>query len=274
MPLNIECLGRGYGPAEFHVTSESVERYRESILAVAPATPSAGVVPATFAFLPCWPVILEAVSDPDLGNEAGQIIHGEQRMRFMRPVRIGDVLVTTGHVAQIAPKGRNELYVIELVTMDAARGEIVVRQENVCLSIGTGPGSSGGQTAKETDPPMEGTLRTEKVAIPPNITELYASASGDSNAIHLDDEAARALGFPGRIVHGMCSVGIAVEGAVRTHPGDTGMVPRSLSVRFARPLLPGSTLTTRYWQAGGGDAFESLDGEGTKVLTNGRIEYF
>ena len=37
-------------------------------------------------------------------------------------------------------------------------------------------------------------------------TVRYAAASGDDFAIHLDDEFARKVGLPGRIVHGLCTM--------------------------------------------------------------------
>ena len=35
------------------------------------------------------------------------------------------------------------------------------------------------------------------------LTYRYAGASGDFNPIHLDDEFARSVGLPGRILHGL-----------------------------------------------------------------------
>ena len=40
-------------------------------------------------------------------------------------------------------------------------------------------------------------------------TERYAEASGDHNAFHLDEGAARAAGLPGIIVHGLCLMAFA-----------------------------------------------------------------
>ena len=57
--------------------------------------------------------------------------------------------------------------------------------------------------------------------------DRYAEASGDHFEIHLDDEAARAVGLPGRILHGFCTLAFtsravceAAGGATRpTSPG-------------------------------------------------------
>src|SRR5215210_7883563 len=62
------------------------------------------------------------------------------------------------------------------------------------------------------------------------LTVRYAGASGDFNPIHIDDEFARSVGLPGRILHGlwtMAQVARAVSAA-----GDGPEALRRLSVQF------------------------------------------
>ncbi|MEE2827804.1 MAG: MaoC/PaaZ C-terminal domain-containing protein, partial [Myxococcota bacterium] len=42
---------------------------------------------------------------------------------------------------------------------------------------------------------------------------VFAELSGDFNPVHLDDEHARAAGFDGVIVHGMCVLGASARAA-------------------------------------------------------------
>ena len=57
--------------------------------------------------------------------------------------------------------------------------------------------------------------------------------------IHLDEEIAKSVGFPGIIIHGLCTMAfnsIAIVGQLCD--GETERLKR-LAVRFSRPALPG-----------------------------------
>lgn len=62
----------------------------------------------------------------------------------------------------------------------------------------------------------------------------YAQASGDHNPIHVDDAAARALGLPGVIAHGMWTMGAALRLVEQAAPG--ARITRAFT-RFGRPLV-------------------------------------
>lgn len=63
----------------------------------------------------------------------------------------------------------------------------------------------------------------------------YADASGDHNPIHLSDEAARALGLPGVVAHGMLTSALAI-GVVAEWAGGADLVVAT-SIRFAGPVV-------------------------------------
>ena len=279
MPLNQRCLGRTYGPSTTQITDDAIRRFLDATLDGGPAYQTAPMpAPPTMAFLPCWPVIQEALADPELGAAPGQIIHGEQVMRFRRPVVAGDVLTTRGTITEISPKGRNERYVIHLETTDAS-GDVVVEQDNICISLGSAaptaqpPGSGGneGRTPPPVSAPPPEPDAVSAVDLPSDITTRYAAASGDDTALHLDDEEARRLGFPGIIVHGMCLLSIAAREVVSRFAGNEPGRIAELSVRFSRPVEPGTVLTNHYWSDGSTCTFESVTGDGQRALTNGRV---
>lgn len=228
------------------------------------------------AFLPCWPVIGEALDDPDLGNEPGQVIHGEQVMRFARPLAAGDVLSTTGTVTNIETKGRNEVYVLTLASRDQS-GTLIVSQDNICISLGSAPADG-----LETGPPATRAPRPARPAagepdlvaecsIPLDITKNYAEASGDFNRVHLEAEFAQKLGFPGVIVHGMCLLSIALQGVVNILVAGQESSIRELRVRFSSPVEPGERVETRYFQSTDSTDFEMFGSDGRRTLAGGHV---
>ena len=62
----------------------------------------------------------------------------------------------------------------------------------------------------------------------------YAAASGDANPIHLDDEAARAVGLPGVVAHGMLTMALAGRALTHWAGGVDAVV--EYGARFTKPV--------------------------------------
>ena len=73
------------------------------------------------------------------------------------------------------------------------------------------------------------------------LTYRYAGASGDFNPIHLDDEFARSVGLPGRILHGLWTM--AQVARAQTEAGGGPESLRSLSVQFRGVGVPEEEVT-------------------------------
>jgi acyl dehydratase len=68
------------------------------------------------------------------------------------------------------------------------------------------------------------------------LTVRYAGASGDFNPIHIDEEFARAVGLPGRILHGLWTMAQVARAQTEAAGGLTHL--RRLSVQFRGMGLP------------------------------------
>jgi acyl dehydratase len=71
-----------------------------------------------------------------------------------------------------------------------------------------------------------------------------AELTGDSNAIHLDDAAARAAGLSGRIAHGILGTGAVSRYFGTVFPGH-GTLFTGYTFRFLAPILPGKRYRVR-----------------------------
>jgi acyl dehydratase len=73
------------------------------------------------------------------------------------------------------------------------------------------------------------------------LTIRYAGASGDYNPIHIDEDFAKQVGLPGKILHGLYSM--AQVARAQTDAGGGPQALRRLNVQFRGMGLPEHQLT-------------------------------
>jgi acyl dehydratase len=75
------------------------------------------------------------------------------------------------------------------------------------------------------------------------LTVRYAGASGDFNPIHIDEEFARSVGLPGRILHGLWSMAQVARAHTEAFGGPESLA--ALSVQFRGLGLPEKEVVVR-----------------------------
>jgi acyl dehydratase len=77
-----------------------------------------------------------------------------------------------------------------------------------------------------------------ELAVTPDryLTVRYAGASGDFNPIHIDEEFARSVGLPGRILHGLWSMAQVARAHTEAFGGPASL--QALSVEFRGMGVP------------------------------------
>jgi acyl dehydratase len=75
------------------------------------------------------------------------------------------------------------------------------------------------------------------------LTVRYAGASGDFNPIHIDEEFARSVGLPGRILHGLWTMAQVARAQTEAAGGPHRL--KRLSVQFRGMGLPEQPLTVK-----------------------------
>src|SRR3954447_13728800 len=100
------------------------------------------------------------------------------------------------------------------------------------------------------------------------VTYRYAGASGDFNPIHLDDEFARSVGLPSKILHGLWTM----AQIARVHGEASGdpLALKSLSVQFRGMGVPEKeiVITSKPREDGSFDCEAVQDGN--KLVRRGR----
>jgi len=70
---------------------------------------------------------------------------------------------------------------------------------------------------------------------------LFAGASGDNNAVHINEEFAQTTPFKGRIAHGMLTASVISAAIAGRLPGP-GTIYLRQNLRFKAPVRPGETV--------------------------------
>jgi len=280
--MNRDLIGRTYAASTYEVKEEAMIRYALATNETNPRFLDPSVEGGLIA-PPVFPVVYHAkvlgkpISDPELNIEFRRALHGEQDMTFHRPIRAGDVLRTTPSIEDICEKGTGETISIRLRTENQS-GDLV-EETLFMLFVRGDPKQSASQKTSSSKVPAASVHTEEPVAIisqdlDADQTFRYSEASGDKVKIHLDPEVAKKAGFPGIIGHGLCTLAFTSRAVVDgVAEGDPERLKR-LAVRFALPVIPGETLTTRIWPASGGGeggyVFETRDPRDSLVISDGR----
>lgn len=266
-PVSFDLGGIGVAGAaqKYLVTDEALESY-------AAATDDVPGGPV-FAIVPVWGTIAPASRSVASDDARKRVVHYEHDIVAHRPIASGMTLTSRATPVSLLGRPNGTSLVIRTESF-GEDGELVNEQYVTEFFRGVETDESVGERAPDHRLEVDDAEPASEITYPIALdqTERYAAASGDDFAIHLDDEFARRVGLPGRIVHGLCTLAFAGR-AVREAAGvDDPHAVRRLAVRFSAPLHPGDSVTTRVWSLGGSYGFEATDGRGVAVLKDGRVE--
>jgi acyl dehydratase len=278
MPLNKELVGKEYVPTTTEATLEAMQNYARAYNDDNPAffdsKRGGGVVaPPMYAIVMIWSSIMGVVGDPDLKVDVVRLLHGEQDMEFMLPIRPGDKITAVAKVASIETKASGETLEIEI----NARNQSGERMGRTLFNAFIRGGGKGGSDARVAEPERGEPIFTVAQQVDKDQTYRYKEASGDFNPIHVDENFAKMAGLPGIIVHGLCTMAFTSKVIIDKLCGGDPMKLKRLRVRFTRPVLPGQVITTKVWPDGERDdrkvlAFETFNPEGRAVIRGGLAE--
>ena len=258
-------IGVAGAARQYHVTEDALRAY-------AAATDDALGGPV-FAIVPAWETIAPASRSVASEETRKRVVHYEHDIVLHRPLEPGVTVVSCATPVALLPRPNGTSLVIHIETREED-GTPVNEQYVTEFFRGIVAEESIGERAPDHrldeaggDPFAEVAYRVSE-----DQPARYAAASGDDFAIHLDDDFARAVGLPGRIVHGLCTMAFAARAVLEVAEVDDPRQVRRVAVRFSAPLFPGDTVTTRVWRTDGGYGFESLGSDGAPVLKDGLLQ--
>ena len=278
MALNLNAIGKKIGPMTREYTWKDIALYAlgvgagfeeleyvyEDRLKVIPSFAAASV----FDFF--------AQAAVNSGVNLAGILHGEHELIFYNPIPSqGGTLTSEGQITDIYDKGANKGALV-VAKVDTYHSDGQKLFTNIFTLFARLDGGFGGEAGlKETVEFPDREPDFEELAHPTPDQPVVYRLSGDTFALHIDPDFARASGFEKPIMHGLCTHGYACRAVVKhLCPGEPERLTRFRN-RFSRPLYPGVPIKTQIWQTGEGQAlFKTVNAQtGEVVIDRGVVEW-
>ncbi|PTB18852.1 3-alpha,7-alpha,12-alpha-trihydroxy-5-beta-cholest-24-enoyl-CoA hydratase [Trinickia symbiotica] len=229
---------------------------------------------AAFAWPKSW------MRDPRTGIDYVKLVHGEQDVRFLRPMPVAATIVSKTRVSRITDKGAGKGAIVELLRdiIDASNGDRLAEVRQVSFLRGDGGFSV---ESGVSDPPPEPLPAVPERA--PDADYVFSTGahaaliyrlSGDANPLHADPEVASKAGFSRPILHGLATYGMAGYAAIRTFAANDATRLKRLALRLTSPVYPGEEVRFQFWRESDTRLHlrARVDARDAVVLNNGIVE--
>ncbi|MGQ0621620.1 MAG: MaoC/PaaZ C-terminal domain-containing protein [Panacagrimonas sp.] len=208
------------------------------------------------------------VMEPDLEVNWVKLLHAEQHFDLLRPLPAEGEVIGSFRITGLLDKGADKgalLYLQKSLRLPG--GESIGTVSSTYFLRGDGGCGNWGEVGAELpvapDTAPHGVLDLPTLPIAALIYRL----SGDYNPLHADPAVAKKAGFGKPILHGLCTYGMACQSLVRAVCGYDATRLRAMGARFTRPVYPGETIRTLWWQGADGKIqFRCLSVERNEVV--------
>ncbi|CAN6461919.1 unnamed protein product [Victoria cruziana] len=210
----------------------------------------------TFAVLFPYQILHHVMQLPGLQFDPALLLHGEQYLEIYKPLPTSCRVRNEAVVAGLHDKGKAAVIEIETTSYDKESGEALCKNRGTLFLRGAGgfSKSSSMYTYSRSAEKMNFSTRcpeTKPFAIHEESTQssqaLLYRLSGDYNPLHSDPVVANIAGFSRPILHGLCTLGLAIRAVIKCCCGGEPNMVKSLMGRFLLHVYPGETLVTEMW---------------------------
>ncbi|MBI5535935.1 MAG: MaoC family dehydratase N-terminal domain-containing protein [Deltaproteobacteria bacterium] len=200
----------------------------------------------TFAVVPAMEHLFACLGLADV--PIASVVHGAQRVLAHQQAPSKATVTTTAEVTAIYDLKRFAQVVVSTDTRLPSGEPLWDTEWSVIVR---GAGGFGGAPPPRSDegaiPQTPATWSHEQITHAEQA--LLYRLSGDTNPLHIDPEAARAVGFErGPILHGLATFGFAARAIIATACAGDASRLREIRGQFRKPVWPGDTLVTQVWQ--------------------------
>lgn len=260
MSIDTKFIGKAYPESSYEIGREKVKEFIRAVKGE--AEKYIDTLPLSFPVVYASKLLESVLYDPELNLNLKKLVHGDQEFIYHKAAKVGDTIKSRGFIENIFNKKGHD-FVVFKVESSNQNGEMVCTQKMTFVVRGGNDKDFSitekialklsGIAAKLN--PIERDISTNesqisytqsseneylmKVYIDKYMPQRYAGASGDFNAIHLDDTLGKNSGLGGYILHGMATMALAAN--LAAHFFDISKV-KSFKARFSKPVSPGDEL--------------------------------
>ncbi|GAA5968578.1 hypothetical protein JCM11641_007684 [Rhodosporidiobolus odoratus] len=182
-----------------------------------------------------------------------KVVHAEQSIEILGelPKESGKGWTMSRKVVGVKDTGKG-LIVDDVIELVNPQKQVVCRMISSDYHFGDYGTKGYGKSIAPPQPVKAGKTpqRTPDFVFSEKLSEeqtLIYRLSGDYNPLHIDPQVGKGMGFPGVIVHGLCSYGHAARAIILNAAKGDGRRLHYMSARFTSAVLPGDELETSMW---------------------------
>jgi acyl dehydratase len=210
------------------------------------------------------------MGDPEYGFDWQKVLHAEESIEIYQPLPVAGIVRGKTIVEDIVDRGVEKgcfVYLRKEHYLEDGTTHLASVISNTAARGDGGFGGGGKPRAAMPAPPQRAADVVCDLPTLPQSALLYR-LSGDMNPLHADPTVARGAGFDAPILHGRCTMGVAMHALIRSCCDYDASRLRSMRLRFSAPFMPGETLRTEIWQDGDMAYFRAASLERNVVVLN------
>ncbi len=188
-----------------------------------------------------------------------QVVHGSQAVTLHRPIPVEGSAVAQDRVVGIYDKGASAVVMTEADTALTSGEPLWTTRSAIFIRGAGGFGGERGPSGVQNIPPDRDPDHVVTLQTSPDQAYLYR-LNGDRNPLHSDPTLAMRVGFPGPILHGLCTYGFTGRALLAELCDNDVTRFDHIEGRFSSPVIPGDALTIRMWKTSSGEAVFTTSG--------------
>lgn len=210
--------------------------------------------------------------EPEYGFTWQKVLHAEEIFEIHEPLPVDGTVYGKTVIEDVVDRGADKGCFVYLrkELWSADRKTLLATVVSNTLARGDGGFGGGGRPRPAMAPPpgRDADIVCDLPTLPQ--AALLYRLCGDMNPLHADPKVARSVGFDAPILHGRCTLGMAMHALIRSVCDYDARRLKSMQVRFSAPFMPGETLRTEIWREDDGIRYRASSLErGVVVLNHG-----